>query len=259
MTVAAVTMVKDEADVIEGVLAHMVDEVDFVIVADNLSTDATRPILDRLAGHLPIEVVDDPDPAYRQSEKMTALAARAAEQGAEWIVPFDADEIWYSEHGRIRTVLADTSATVAHAPLYNHFASGLDPDGCDPFATMVWRQRKPGPLPKVAFRWHPDAVIAQGNHAVKHPASTVARGLMEVRHFPYRSAEQMVRKARNGAAAYRAGDFRKDMGAHWRSYGEILDRHGEEALRDVFREHFWHLSPVDAGLVHDPAPYRRWT
>ena len=31
-----------------------------------------------------------------------------------------------------------------------------------------------------------------------------------------------------------------------------------EVLGEVFRQHWWYLSPVDAGLVHDPAQYCRW-
>jgi glycosyltransferase involved in cell wall biosynthesis len=86
-------MVRDEADIIEGTLRHMADEVDHLIVADNLSSDGTRDILDTLAKDLPLTVVDDPDPGYTQSAKMSALAERAAvEQRASWIVPFDAED-----------------------------------------------------------------------------------------------------------------------------------------------------------------------
>lgn len=264
MTVAGVTMVKDEADIIEGVIRHMAGEVDELVVADNGSTDGTFEILQQLKTELPLTLVADPDPAYTQSAKMTRLAALAAERGATWIVPFDADELWVASD-RVSTILGDLAGNHAaagvavHALLFNHFPSAVDPAGDDPFRTIVWRQREPAPLPKVAFRWEPGAVIHQGNHGVTLPSSAVHKvWALEVRHFPYRSAEQFVRKARNGAAAYRASDLPLTEGAHWRAYGDLLDRHGESALHDVFREHFWHLSPVDAGLILDPAAYRRW-
>jgi glycosyltransferase involved in cell wall biosynthesis len=250
-------MVKDEADVIAGTLAHMADEVHHLIVADNGSTDGTREILAELATRLPLTVLDDPDVAYHQSHKMTFLARKAAEAGAEWIVPFDADELWIAPQRVYETVEA-SNANVVTARLFNHFPTAIDPDEKDPFESIVWRQREPGALPKVAFRWHPDAHIHQGNHGVDRPDAVTVEGL-EVRHFPYRSAEQFVRKARNGAAAYRATDLPETMGAHWRAYGDILDRYGEEALVDqVFRKWFWFFSPVDAGMVLDPAHYRRW-
>lgn len=259
MTVVGITMVKDEADIIEGTLRHMAGEVDDLVVADNGSTDGTFEILQELKQELPLRVVVDPDPAYRQSEKMSALAATAGELGATWIVPFDADELWLADD-RVSHVLNNlVGAQVARAVLFNHFPSAVDPAGRDPFRTIVWRQAEPAPLPKVAFRWEPGAVIHQGNHGVTLPTTSVATVYaLEVRHFPYRSVEQFVRKARNGAAAYRASDLPASEGAHWREYGDLLDRFGEEALHDVFRQWFWHLSPVDAGMVLDPAAFCRW-
>jgi glycosyltransferase involved in cell wall biosynthesis len=258
----AVSMVKDEADVIEGTLRHLASEVDRIIVADNGSTDGTIEILDKLTHELPLEVIDDQEPAYYQSEKMSRLAARAARDGATWIVPFDADEIWYCHWGRLREVFADLPAeiNVVPAKLYNHFATALDPaEEPDPFRRMMWRQRQPGAMPKVAFRWERDAVILQGNHGIELPSGAqVFDAQTELRHFPYRSAEQMVRKARNGAAAYAATTLSETAGAHWRQYGALLDAYGEHVIEDVFREHFWFLSPVDADMVHDPAPYLRW-
>lgn len=257
MATFGICMVRDEADVIAGTVRHMAGEVDELIVADNGSIDGTRDLLAELAHELPLTVVDDRDPGYYQSRKMTALAELAAGRGAVWVVPFDADELWVAEH-RIADVLADTGATVATADLFNHLCTALDLDEPDPFRSMVWRQAQPGPLPKVAVRWEPGAVIEQGNHGARLPSGAVAKALLQVRHFPYRSPEQMVRKALNGAEAYRATDLPPDQGAHWRAYGELIDRLGPDALEDVFREHFWYLSPTDSGLVRDPAPYLRW-
>lgn len=260
MSVAGVSMVKDEADVIEGCLRHMAGEVDWLLVADNGSTDGTREILDKLSRELQLVVVDDPDPAYYQSAKMTALADKAYAEGARWIVPFDADEVWTAP-----TRLADylTSLepwqTVCSAILHNHLRTAVDPPDPDPFRSMVWRGGG-SPLPKVAVRWEPGCVIEQGNHGAQHPrGANDYLPTLTVCHFPARSAEQFTRKSLNGAAAYAATDgLPEDMGAHWRSYGQLVDTHGPEVLGDVFREHWWYLSPTDAGLVHDPAPYRRW-
>lgn len=259
MTVWAVSMVRDELDVIAGTLRHLADEeVDRILVADNGSTDGTRDLLEDLRHELPLTVLDDSDPAYYQSRKVSALAARAGKEGATWIVPFDADEVWVFRGDRLGRELRASTADVITGTLYNHFPSAVDPAGDDPFDTIVWRQRQPAPLPKVAFRYKDGAVVHQGNHGVTLPYEPVTAAGIEIRHFPYRSPEQFVRKARNGAAAYRATDLPADEGAHWRGYGDLLDRGGPEVLEDVFRQYFWHLSPADAGLVLDPAPYMRW-
>lgn len=257
-------MVRDEADVIGSTLTHLANEdVDGIIVADNRSTDGTRDILADAQRTLscPLVIVDDPEVGYWQSQKMSDLAKQAVDRGATWVLPFDADELWYSHIDRLGGLVrnhVDERCNLLNADLYNHFPTAIDELGVSPFETIVWRQRNPGALPKVLFRWEPGSVIHQGNHGVTLPSGERAwPGQVELRHFPYRSAAQFVRKARNGAEAYRATDLPDHVGAHWRAYGDILDRHGEEALAEVFRSHFWFLSPVDAGLIRDPAPYLR--
>ncbi len=267
-----VSMMRDEADVAYHTVRHLAGEgLDGIIVADNLSGDATRAELERartdLANGTPWEraceliIVEDDEPGYYQSAKMTALAATAAkEHGAKWIVPFDADELWYTRGDRLGIVLGALGSYVAgvQALLYNHFPSSIDPPGVNPFETIQWRQRVAGALPKVAFRWTPDIVILQGNHAIAGASGMISRGSVELRHFPYRTFDQFCHKAQMGAAAYAATDLPASEGAHWREYGAILERHGVSALREVYERWFWFLAPVEGGLVLDPAPFCRW-
>jgi hypothetical protein len=273
MTTTAVSMVRDEADVIASTVGHMLSECDSVLVADNGSIDGTREILDQLARANPdrLVVVDDPEPAYLQSEKMTGLALRARlELGAEWVVPFDADEWWYSPFGRISDVLAGVAPQwlIVPAPLFDHVATGEDnPLELDPIRRLRFRRRDRNPLPKVACRWRGDLVIEQGNHGAGYSGrGTTFDELLVVRHFPYRSAEQLVRKVRNGAAAYRAAGDRlpATFGAHWRQWGEILDHSGEEAIAELFRTWYFRDRPRSPHtlpdgqtvpqLLLDPAP-----
>lgn len=259
MTTYGISMVRDEADVIEGTLRHTAAQVDYLWVADNRSTDGTRKILDRLSEELPLTVIDDDVTAYYQSRKMTALAELAGVDDGDWVVPFDADELWYCPGGRIGTVLDGLgSAQVARAALYNHLRTDLDDFDPDPFRSMTWRQRQPGALPKVAFRWQPGAVIKQGNHSVDLPWPGLTLDVLEIRHFPVRSAEHLMRKASNGSEAYKATDLDASEGMHWRGWGEILERGGPAAIIDVYTEHWHYRSPIDAGLIRDPAPYVRW-
>mgnify|MGYP003433517625 FL=1 len=251
MTVAAVSMVRDEADIVEATVRHMLTQVDVVILADNGSVDGTREVLERL----PVHLLDDPERGYYQSEKMTRLAHLArSEYGADWVVPFDADEWWYSPHGRIGDVLEGLDAwPIVTAELYDHVATGVDPDGLSPVQSMGWRRRTAAPLPKVACRTAPDLVIEQGNHGARYDAPAPQTSGLVVRHFPYRSAEQFARKAVNGAEAYAATDLPEDVGRHWREYGRIAAECGVEALHDVFRRWFWVAEPSD-DLIFDPVP-----
>lgn len=266
MTVWGVSIVKDEADVIGGTLRHLADEgLAGMIVADNMSTDGTRELLDKLElelAELDVELVvlDDDEPAHYQSRKVSALAELAREHGAEWVLPFDADELWLASD-RIAVVLERLPRryNVARARLFNHYETAIDPAGDDPYRTMQWRTAEPLGLPKIAFRPELGAVVHDGNHGVTLGYNVTAGDDLEIRHFPYRGVEHFIRKARNGAAALAAAtDLPLDVGAHWRGYGELLERYGETVLEEVYREHFWYLAPFEAGLVHDPAPYLRW-
>lgn len=271
-SVWGVTMVKDEVDVIEQTLRHLHAEgLAGVVCLDNQSTDGTRETLIVLGEELRgpedrewLNIVNDPEVGYWQSAKMTAAARTALNFGAGWVVPFDADEIWYSPDGR---PLADAipqlgdDANLLTAELFDHRCTALDPavaeDGDDPFTRMGWRVTESLPLPKVVIRPKHLHSIHPGNHgATLVGVPTIVRAGLQVRHFPYRTAEQFIRKARNGGRAYVETTLPRSTGQHWREYYETLELHGEQALADHFRAHFTFNHPAEAGLIYDPAPLR---
>lgn len=286
MSTAAILRVKDEADVIEATVRHLLAQVDAAIVADNASTDGTLEILEGFIGDegdSRVSLIRDPEVGYYQSRAMTALAAHARERGFAWVVPCDADEVWYANGTRIGDWLSELPADVAivTAELYDHVATADDPPaqelypammtpegpagavGCvrflDPFKRIGWRRREPAKLQKVACRLLPGLVIQQGNHSASYPGEHVGiAGGLVVRHFPYRSVPQFVHKVRVGAAAYAATDLPPFIGAHWRQYGELLASGGEAAIEEIFRTWFWSTDPAsDPSLIYDPAPVSR--
>jgi hypothetical protein len=264
MTVAGVCVVRDAADIIGPVIRHMLAEVDAVVVAEHLSTDDTARILhdlsDEAGGRLWIAVLTDP--AFDQSRIVTWLAHLARDvAGADWIVPFDADEVWYSPFGRIADVLDEIPSgwSIASADLYDHVTTGRDdPAELDPTRRIRWRRTTPGPFPKIAARYAPDLTIHDGNHGAHYGAPHWGQpapitGRLVVRHFPYRSAEQMHRKATIGSAALTAAGLPRETGQHWHDYAQLAPH----VLADVYLEHFHAADPtVRRDLIDDPAPIR---
>jgi len=251
VSVFGIALVKDEVDIIAQSVGWMMRQVDHVIVADNGSTDGTRAILDGMD----VTVVNDPHVGYLQSQKMSKLAEMARVAGADWVVPFDADEIHFCKGGITDGLMGlPDDILVSEAALFDHVATGMDPAGDDnPVRRMAYRRAAQAPLRKVAVRAVEGVIIHQGNHSaefpgVKHPASVT--DLMQVRHFPYRSVEQFVKKVRNGAAAYAATNLPPEAGAHWRQYGQILEDRGVAGIEEIFRTWFYRENPLEELVIH---------
>ena len=242
-----VTMVRDEVDVIRYTVEHLFAEgVDRILIADNGSVDGTGDLLREMARDLPITVVDDTLRAYHQGVKMTRLARCAASCGAAWVIPFDADELWYSPDGRtLAEALRDASCDIAAAPMWNQMPSDDDGDDPNPYLRLRHRTKEPLPQPKVAFRAHTWARMAPGNHAVRHPGRR--ERILGIRQVPFRSVEQVERKYRNGLEALEASSLTIEFAAHWRELGSLPTDEMVERVNQREQE---------GGTVLDPAPYR---
>lgn len=143
---------------------------------------------------------------------MTGLAAEAHALGADWVVPFDADEFYYAPGG-----LGATLASAAHpwlsVPVVNlvqsHARSRSRPQGlasrdrlARPWATpddvLAGRAsfvelRYPH---KSVFRAAAGVVIGKGQHSVRHPDGTGgATSNLCILHAPLRSLQAMRAKA----------------------------------------------------------------
>lgn len=241
-----ITTIRDEEDVIGPVLRHHLAEgLDRVVVADNLSTDGTRDIIAALAAEDDrVVVVDDTDPGHSHDRKMSALAADAYRQGASWVLPFDADEVWYSPDGRtIAEALADIpeEVTIVRAPGWDHIVTD-EQDA--PFSPH--RRPQHQTLAKVMFRAHPHPVVHFGQHGVEIPGAHID-GALHYRHFQYRSLEQMTRKFRDGREAVEAAGAHPLHCSHWRQ-GALSTESELQAQ--------WDALCSEEGLVFDPAPFR---
>ncbi len=250
---AGVTMVKDEIDILPFVLSHLVSQdVDLFVIADNMSTDGTWEFLLDWAtmsksGGAEVILTRDEEVGYYQDQKMNGLISTAVDNGADLILPFDADEMFYPlyPHTTIKEAMINMPYDITVATVWNHVPSVHDHPRGNPLVDTQWREDVVKSLPSVAFRWQEGARVTMGNHDV------IAAGerdytTLEVRHFQYRSLDQYKRKVRNGKAAYEATDFDEGVGYHWRWQGSLSD----EAI-----EGKWIEFTNQPDLVYDPAPY----
>jgi glycosyltransferase involved in cell wall biosynthesis len=257
VSVAAVMLVKDEADIIGYTVEHLLAHVDEILVADNGSTDGTLDILHELADCGNVQVLTDSTLGYYQERKTTLLARFAGRRGHGWVIPCDADEFWYSTDGRLlRDFLGGLAPDVGTvtATLYHHLPTTLDNElDRNPFRRIRFRLPEAAALPKVAARTGGGLVIKPGNHHAVHLSEPflVRSGGFALRHYSWRSPEQYLRKITNGRAAYAATNLPEDTGAHWR----MFDGASDDAIIEHYLRHFYYDADRAAlDLIDDPAP-----
>jgi hypothetical protein len=204
MKVVMTLLVRDEADIVHDHLAfHLASGVDFVIAADNESTDGTTDILEQYArdGHL--HRISLPDP-FSQIEVVTRMARFAATRfGADWVINSDADEFWWPRTGTLKQLLGAVPSRFGSVRgMWRNFVPR--PEAAGSFAErMTVRAQRPvddlHPLnthSKTVHRASPAVEVGGGNH------DAIGLGLaplygwypIDVLHFPMRSYEQFERK-----------------------------------------------------------------
>lgn len=204
MRIVMTLLVRDEIDVIDDQLSfHLASGVDFVVAADNESSDGTTEILERYAREGRLHRVEVADP-FSQVDVMTTLAHIAATQfDADWVINSDADEFWWARGASLKEILASVPMRYGSVRgMWRNFAPR--PDGSDPFAErMTVRSQEPRvelhPLNthfKTVHRAGADVQVGGGNHDVVgndvRPVSSWYP--IDVLHFPIRSFEQFSRK-----------------------------------------------------------------
>lgn len=254
MRLFGVTMVRNEADVIEPFVRHNSSVLDGLVVVDHDSIDGTREILAKLQSEgLPLRVVHDADPAYRQSETMTALARDAlTRDAADFVFALDADEFLKIEsRSGLERALAEVPPGM-HAAMHwlTYVPDAFDDDGGGFGPGHLWwrlkteRQTLLKVVASRALLERSDDVIAMGSHAILNQAGHDARSHARLRrdvaalaHCPVRSRGQLEGKVIVGYLAHLAArQVDRRLARHWRElYNELRNggNFGEERLRAI--------------------------
>ena len=211
--VAAITMVKNEADIIESFARHILCLADVLLVADHLSTDATPEILTALQKEgLALRWERYCQSGYHQAEVMTGLLWKAIrEEQADIILALDADEFPVAEQGGtwLREYLQGLDREQVYQLPWVCYSLSRPESDQDQFllSRPMLRRSEVEPLGKVLLGAGAVQVrqlsLSQGNHVAKTPeqmgtvfgvsAMPVAQGV-HLAHFPKRSQAQQISK-----------------------------------------------------------------
>jgi hypothetical protein len=278
MRLAAVSMVRNEGDIIEASVRHNLQTVDHMLVIDHCSEDGTPAIVKALMEEgLPVTLMMDTSLGFHQAQRSTEGARWLFErQKADWVFPLDADELLkVPSRAELESGLAQVPEGL-HARLrlqtYVRDVYG-DPGLFSPSAfrrrlAMETYQQMRLAINR-AFLAHGTQVVTSGNHMVVDVAKPsevpnypgVNARIVAVAHFPIRSARQVNNKAILGWLAQMATRSPGDAAYHWGELferikaGSVLDdRHMLEiAVNYGMPRAKWR--PVDeVELVHDPLP-----
>jgi glycosyltransferase involved in cell wall biosynthesis len=232
--IAAICAVRNEAQIIDTTLRHTLAEgIDKIFVSVGSSTDGTAGIVESLAKETgQLEVRHDPDPIFHQANVMNELARLAGADGADYLVPFDADEFVYALDGR---PVADVLRECPHDKLY--LRAWVHHDwNTRVVVSKFWH--------KVCYRPLPGALLTMGQHDVSIQGGV--GDVLAIREWQYRDFDAFVAKRDLWLGALSDADRARGDVAH---YQRLRDFQDEELRRE------W-TTMQSVETIADPIPSR---
>ena len=246
---AGISMVRNEADIIEWWARYNLRCLDSLHIADHHSCDNTVEILRSLQSEgLPIFIQSFEDVRHLQTEAMHQLALPLAAGGlADFLVPLDADELLAVDRDGLHRALRNLPAGTAGAmPWRTYLPKELDAEACYFRRCTSYRSKELESLCKLivpASIYNEQTRWGAGNHSFYNlhsgeMASAVHLGFV-LAHYPVRDLEQLQRKIFTGAMASRLKQHRHPGESwHWLQLEAYLEQH----LRDGTTPDLGHIA-----------------
>lgn len=212
MKIVGISIVRNEADVIETFVRYHLRILDAMIVVNHRSADATDSILRSIEREgLPIRVLQESGLELQQGRVLSRVMRSAVQDmNADWVLPIDADEFIVSKTNEpVRSVIQklppDNTVKISWR---SHIPMATD----DPSAPNIMKRMRHhatverSPLPKIlvprALAAKRGAEIAAGNHALvtrsllgkEKELPRTSTDQLALAHYPVRSQEQIMTK-----------------------------------------------------------------
>ena len=246
MKIAYITMIKDECDLIYYQLNYYknIGFKDFYII-DNGSTDGTLDLVSKFISENPqikvyLEIDNNVD--YWQYVRINKLANLAYNEGCDWILPVDADELLFHNETFTNFNIYDFLNNVTEGDYikfqwwYYRPTDNDDANEKNPFLRINHRDKiQQCAFTKVFLKWNPRMIISQGNHCL-HDENIFKRidelsNKIYFAHFWRRSLEQERKKMINLGEGYRNLVNTFNSG-HFALYERYL-KEGDNYLKEI--------------------------
>jgi hypothetical protein len=230
-------LVRNEAALtVQNICFHLESGVDHVVLTDHLSTDGLRDFLTPFIDQGILTYIYQPSPGYDQAKWVTHMADIAYRQlKARWVINADNDEFWITTSGKSlkSAVKMRPFTNVLRAKRHDFICPTENPNAF--WQNMIYRKAKStnsmgADLPdKIAHRCAPNLMIQAGNHDISgYRRKRPRTGILEILHFPIRSATQFKEKiAVGGQALSLTPGIKPGIGQTWRKQFTELNETGE--------------------------------
>jgi len=268
--IIALSMVRNEQDIIEPFVRHNLKFVDFMVIADNNSTDKTSGILKELAKETKrILVFERHEVAYTQAAFMTSLLqAVQSTFFSDFIVCLDADEFIGAKN---KSMFVDALSTIprygfGRMPWQTYILpKGAEHEGAEnPPSSMLWKRKKEYENHfKVVLRLdgalRNNISLSAGNHIASDIEGNMLPSIIlegvPLLHFPVRSVKQLTTKSINGWMAVQAkrklnGKLERNEAHQWReNFERAINGSVAEHLSDA--SYFYARPPGNVDWTKD--------
>ena len=230
--IAAVSTIRNEEDIIEFCLHHFLQQgVDFILVENNASTDNTLEIITKMSKDDDRIVIYNNEGEYHSSEALSFLAEEARQLGCEWVIPFDADELWGSANGLGSDLKNIDPKYAAIEFRFENFVQNKKYNKDNILSTMNYKVPsfandidiiqnrrswiEAGPVIKFLVRTYDGIQIPAGSHTYSrsHMPYFFSEDFFAY-HLPMRSYANLITRAENGKRLIDAG---YDPGFGWQN------------------------------------------
>ncbi|MFT7618404.1 MAG: hypothetical protein ACI97A_002047 [Planctomycetota bacterium] len=276
LPLTTVSMVRNEADIVEAFIRHHLCLVDRMVIilhrpdVPNLLSDNTEEILEELrAEGLPIELTVFEEARYAQRELVTnAVREAAKKQGEGWVLPLDADEFVVSPANiDLKDVLRSFDSSKAQQMPWRTYVPTENDDSLEanPACRIQHRRvretvRTNKIIVPAKLAAHDRSKVSQGSHRFKisKDALNVECDELSLAHIPIRTVQQIRTKVFHGWLNDLVHRYTTDdrVGVHWqRLYKElsVSDSVTVAKLRDLALDYVSPGAPdEDRSLIHDP-------
>lgn len=255
MAIVGISMVKNEADVIEAMARHNLAFLDHLHFVDNGSTDRTVPILKLLKEEgLSISVTADLRLGYPQADILSKAAN--ARFPNDTLFFLDADECLIGRIDQFRTALRAQSQPFL-MPWVTYVPTPADnADDINPLTRIQHRRVSESPQYfKVALPANTPrpVVMQQGAHGLDGyrpaPISDIA-----IAHFPVRSVQQIISKILVGSWNMRLRPLKETEGYQWHDLAKKMIEGRLPTARDLQAIGANYTCDTPGPLTRDPLP-----